>query len=76
MRAVLPRLTASGADVFTVGTPQAVVDSTSGIAMPPGIPEELSPILEILPTARDAPGRGSRGGLRRARGLFKVALLT
>jgi glucosamine--fructose-6-phosphate aminotransferase (isomerizing) len=49
MRAVLPRLTASGADVFTVGTPQSVVDSTSGIVMPPGIPEELSPILEILP---------------------------
>jgi glucosamine--fructose-6-phosphate aminotransferase (isomerizing) len=49
MRAVLPRLTACGADVFTVGTLQAVADSTSGIVLPPGIPEELSPILEILP---------------------------
>lgn len=49
MRAVLPRLTGSGADVFTVGTEQAVAESTSGIVLPAGTPEELSPILEILP---------------------------
>ncbi len=49
MRGVLPRLTGSGADVFTVGTPEAVAASTSGIVLPPGVPEELSPILEILP---------------------------
>ncbi len=49
MREVLARLTGSGADVFTVGTAQAVADSTSGITLPLGVPEELSPILEILP---------------------------
>jgi len=49
MGEVLPRLTASGADVFTVGTRQAVAESTSGIVLPTGIPEELSTILEILP---------------------------
>ena len=49
MHEVLPRLIASGADVFTVGTKQSVAESTSGIVLPVGIPEELSPILEILP---------------------------
>ena len=39
----------SGADVFTVGTAAAVAESTGGIVLPTGIPEELSPILEILP---------------------------
>ena len=49
MRPVLPRLTDAGADVFTVGTADAVAASTSGIVLPAGVPEELSPILEILP---------------------------
>ena len=49
MHEVLPRLMACGADVFTVGTKAAVAESTSGIVLPVGIPEELSPILEILP---------------------------
>jgi len=49
MRAVLPRLTGAGADVFTVGTADAVAESTSGVVLPAGVPEELSPILEILP---------------------------
>ena len=49
MRPVLPRLTGAGADVFTVGTADAVAESTSGIVLPEGVPEELSPILEILP---------------------------
>lgn len=49
MRQVLPRLTGAGADVFTVGTASAVAESTSGVVLPPGVPEELSPILEILP---------------------------
>ena len=48
MGEVLPRLSASRADVFTVGTRQAVAESTSGIVLPTGIPEELSTILEIL----------------------------
>ena len=74
MRAVLPSLTASGADVFTVGTRQAVADSTSGIVMPPGIPEELSPILEILPVQQLAMHLAvARGEDPDApRGLFKV----
>lgn len=49
MRAVLPRLTGAGADVFTVGTAPAVAESTSGVVLPEGVPEELSPLLEILP---------------------------
>jgi glutamine---fructose-6-phosphate transaminase (isomerizing) len=49
MLEILPRLTGSGADVFTVGTPDAVAASTGGIVLPPGVPEEVSPILEILP---------------------------
>ena len=49
MQPVLPRLTAAGADVFTVGTPEAVAESTGGIPLPSGVPEELSPVLEILP---------------------------
>ena len=44
-----PRLTGAGADVFTVGTAEAVAESTSGIVLPEGVPEELSPVLEILP---------------------------
>lgn len=49
MREVLPRLTGAGADVFTVGTAEAVAASTSGVVLPAGLPEELSPIVEILP---------------------------
>jgi len=49
MGAVLPRLIDAGADVFTVGTAEAVARSTGGIVLPRGVPEELSPVLEILP---------------------------
>jgi glutamine---fructose-6-phosphate transaminase (isomerizing) len=49
MQSILPRLIGSGADVFTVGTEEAVATSTRGIRLPPDAPEELSPILEILP---------------------------
>jgi glutamine---fructose-6-phosphate transaminase (isomerizing) len=49
MQPVLSRLTAGGADVFTVGTAQAVAESTGGLVLPEGIPEELSPLLEIVP---------------------------
>lgn len=52
MHPVLERVTGSGADVFTVGTKAAVAASTSGIVLPEGVPEELSPILEILPFQR------------------------
>jgi glutamine---fructose-6-phosphate transaminase (isomerizing) len=49
MRPVLTRLVDSGADVFTVGTAEAVAGSSSGVVLPGALPEELSPILEILP---------------------------
>jgi glucosamine--fructose-6-phosphate aminotransferase (isomerizing) len=52
MHPVLERVTGAGADVFTVGTAAAVTASTSGIVLPDGVPEELSPILEILPFQR------------------------
>jgi len=32
-----------------VGTPHAVAGATVGVALPAGVPEELSPLLEILP---------------------------
>ena len=46
---VLERLREVGADVFTVGTADAVRKSTGGLVLPEGVPEEVSPILEILP---------------------------
>lgn len=49
MQPVLAKLMAAGADVFTVGTPGAVQESTNGVVLPAGVPEELSPVLEILP---------------------------
>jgi glucosamine--fructose-6-phosphate aminotransferase (isomerizing) len=52
MHPVLERVIGAGADVFTVGTAAAVKASTSGIVLPDGVPEELSPILEILPFQR------------------------
>ncbi len=49
MQQVLPRLAEQGADVFCVGTPEAVRGAAVGIELPAGVPQELSPILEILP---------------------------
>jgi glucosamine--fructose-6-phosphate aminotransferase (isomerizing) len=49
MRPVLARMVDSGVDVFTVGTADAVAESTSGVVLPGDLPEEVSPILEILP---------------------------
>ncbi|MGH7066881.1 MAG: SIS domain-containing protein [Acetobacteraceae bacterium] len=49
MRRVLPRLSRAGADVFCVGDRTAVPEGASGLALPEGVPEEISPILEILP---------------------------
>ena len=49
VRPLLPRFTAAGADVFTVGDADAVAASTGGVVLPSGAPEELSPLLEILP---------------------------
>jgi glucosamine--fructose-6-phosphate aminotransferase (isomerizing) len=49
MREVLARLVRSAVDVFTVGTEDAVAESTSGFVLPGQLAEEVSPILEILP---------------------------
>lgn len=49
MAPVLPRLRETGADVFCVGAPVAVEEVGAGIALPGGIPQELSPVLEIVP---------------------------
>lgn len=49
MGPVLERLIDVGADVFTVGTEEAVERSTGGLVLPANVPEEISPILEILP---------------------------
>lgn len=49
MRPVFPRLAERGADVFCVGTPAAVEAADTGVTLPGGISEELSPLLEIIP---------------------------
>ncbi|HEU5485841.1 MAG TPA: SIS domain-containing protein [Microlunatus sp.] len=49
MQQVLPRLAEVGADVFCVGSPAAVAAADAGVALPPGVGEELSPLLEIIP---------------------------
>jgi len=71
---VLERLCEVGADVFTVGTADAVGKSTGGLVLPAGVPEEVSPILEILPFQQLALHLAvARGGNPDApRGLRKV----
>jgi glucosamine--fructose-6-phosphate aminotransferase (isomerizing) len=71
---VLERLCEVGADVFTVGTSDAVAKSTGGLVLPGGVPEEVSPILEILPFQQLAMHLAvARGGNPDApRGLRKV----
>jgi len=49
MAPVLPRLADRGADVFCVGTAEAVARADVGIVLPDGAAEEVSPLLEILP---------------------------
>ena len=49
MAQVLPRLAEQGADLFCVGTADAVAAANAGIVLPEGIAQELSPLLEILP---------------------------
>lgn len=49
MADVLPRLAERGADVFGIGAAAAVGSCTTGFALPDGVPEQLSPLLEILP---------------------------
>jgi glutamine---fructose-6-phosphate transaminase (isomerizing) len=71
---VLPRLAERSADVCCVGHPAAVADAAVGFALPEGAPEELSPLLEILPfqllALQVAVGRG--GDPDAPRGLSKI----
>jgi fructoselysine-6-P-deglycase FrlB-like protein len=45
----VPRLAEERADIFCVGTQQAVPRANVGVVPPHGVAEELSPVLEILP---------------------------
>lgn len=49
MAPVLERLAERHADVFGVGSPTALAALAGGIALPSGVSDELSPLLEILP---------------------------
>jgi glucosamine--fructose-6-phosphate aminotransferase (isomerizing) len=46
---VLERLRERGADLVVVGSDEHVAGASAGFVLPTGTPEELSPILEILP---------------------------
>lgn len=71
---VLPRLAERSADVCCVGHPGAVAGAAVGFALPDGAPEELSPLLEIVPfqllALHLAVGRG--GDPDAPRGLSKI----
>ena len=49
MQQVFPRLAEQQADVFCVGTADAVAAADAGVVLPAGVAEELSPLLEIIP---------------------------
>jgi glutamine---fructose-6-phosphate transaminase (isomerizing) len=74
MEDVLPRLAERNADVCCVGHPGAVARADVGFALPGGVAEELSPLLEILPfqmlALHVAVGRG--GDPDAPRGLSKI----
>ncbi|OLT15812.1 glucosamine-6-phosphate deaminase [Pseudonocardia sp. CNS-139] len=71
---VLPRLAERSADVCCVGHPGAVARAAVGFTLPAGAPEELSPLLEIVPfqllALHVAVGRG--GDPDAPRGLSKI----
>jgi glucosamine--fructose-6-phosphate aminotransferase (isomerizing) len=49
MREAMARIRDLGAETLCVGGAGAVAGSSAGIVLPPGLPEEVSPIAEILP---------------------------
>ena len=49
MRQVISRLAEVGADVMCVGNADAVAAANAGVALPAGVSQELSPLLEIIP---------------------------
>jgi glucosamine--fructose-6-phosphate aminotransferase (isomerizing) len=74
MLPVLDRLADRNADVFGVGAASALKHLTGGITLPTGVPEALSPLLEILPLQQLALHLAiARGGdPDKPRGLRKV----
>ncbi|WP_433580586.1 SIS domain-containing protein [Nocardia brasiliensis] len=74
MLPVLSRLAELRADVFGVGTADALAGLSGGVTLPAGIPEPLSPLVEILPLQQLALHLAiARGGdPDRPRGLKKV----
>ncbi|MFI5779793.1 SIS domain-containing protein [Nocardia sp. NPDC051570] len=74
MLPVLARLAELRADVFGVGAAEAISGLNAGIVLPTGVPEPLSPLLEILPLQQLAFHLAiARGGdPDRPRGLNKV----
>ncbi|MFC5662513.1 SIS domain-containing protein [Kitasatospora misakiensis] len=49
LQPVLDRLRGRGADLVVVGQREQVETASAGFALPAGVPEEVQPILEILP---------------------------
>lgn len=49
MRPVFERILEQGADLFCVGSADAVASASAGVTLPTGVPEELAPLLEIIP---------------------------
>jgi len=49
MQQVLPRLAEVGAEVFCVDSAASVEAASVGVALPAGVSEELSTLLEIMP---------------------------
>ncbi|MFI9270438.1 SIS domain-containing protein [Kitasatospora sp. NPDC052896] len=52
LQPVLDRLRGRGADLVVVGQQDQVDAASAGFVLPPGVPEEVQPILEILPLQR------------------------
>ncbi|MFE9422894.1 SIS domain-containing protein [Kitasatospora sp. NPDC006697] len=49
LQPVLDRLRGRGADLMVVGQRDQVAAASAGFVLPPGVPEEVQPVLEILP---------------------------
>ncbi|WP_407988532.1 SIS domain-containing protein [Kitasatospora sp. CMC57] len=49
LQPVLDRLRGRGADLMVIGQQEQVDAASAGFALPPGVPEEVQPVLEILP---------------------------
>jgi glutamine---fructose-6-phosphate transaminase (isomerizing) len=49
MSQVFPRLAEQNADIFCIGTEEAVSVAATGVVLPDGVSEDISPLLEIIP---------------------------